>query len=236
MQKVIEINKLSYSYPDGTKALESVALDIFQGESVAVIGPNGAGKSTLLLHLNGMLNGVGHVKILGKSPSKENLKFIRSKVGLVFQDPEDQLFMPTVFDDVSFGPINMGFSKEKTRENVGKALEEVDMKGMEERSSHHLSYGEKKRVSIATILSMEPQILALDEPSSNLDPKSRRELINLLNSFKITKIIASHDLKMILETCARAIILDKGKVVADGPTKSILSDKTLLESHSLELP
>jgi len=235
-KKVIEISNLNYKYPDGTKALNGITLDIFQGDSLGIIGPNGAGKSTLLLHLNGILNGTGNIKVFGKIPSKENIKEIRRKVGLVFQDPEDQLFMPTVYDDVSFGPINMGFEKEKLKENVRKALEEVNMRGFEERLSHHLSLGERKRISIATILSMEPEILALDEPASNLDPRTRRELINLLNGFKTTKIIASHDLKMILETCERSIILDKGKIVADGNTKQLLSNKELLEAHALELP
>lgn len=234
--KVIEVDNLSFSYPDGIRALANLNLELYEGESLGIIGPNGAGKSTLLLHLNGILKGKGIVKISGLQVNDKNLSAVRSKVGLVFQDPENQLFMPTVFDDVAFGPINMGFKKEQVKDAVTEALKQVDMLDCMERSSHHLSYGQKKSVSIATVLSMKPEILALDEPSSNLDPKHRRNLINLLKSIKLTKIIASHDLDLILEVCSRVIMLDQGSLVAAGETQEVLHNRLLLETHSLELP
>lgn len=233
---VIEVNDLSYTYPDGTSALYEVNLVLYEGESLGVIGPNGAGKSTLLLHLNGVLRGKGEVKILGQAVNNGNLSFIRSKVGLVFQDPDSQLFMPTVFDDVSFGPLNMGFPRERIKQAVEEALRQVEMLGYDTRSPHHLSYGEKKRISLATVLSMYPEILVLDEPTSNLDLKRRRDLINFLRGIKLTKIIATHDLELVWSTCDRVCIMDKAKLIACGKAKSILSDKALLEEHSLELP
>ncbi len=236
MKEIIKIEKLEYTYPDGTKALKGIDLGIFEGESVGLIGPNGAGKSTLLLHLNGILRGGGEVEIIGLKIADENLDIIRSKVGLVFQNPEDQLFMPTIFDDVAFGPINMGMKIEEIKVLVREALQKVDMFDSTDRISHHLSFGEKKKVSIASVLSMQPKVLVLDEPSSNLDPRSRRDLINLLNKFNITKIIATHDLKLVSDVCSRSIILDRGRIVADGTTKELLSNKSLLESHFLELP
>ena len=235
-RKVIEIKNLTFTYPDGTKALENIKFDVFQGQSVGIVGPNGAGKSTLLLHFNGILNGSSAIKVLDTQIEQDKLPYIRSKVALVFQDPDNQLFMPTVFDDVAFGPLNMRKSKDETKFLVNKALSEVDMKNSANRSSHHLSFGEKKRVSLATVLSMNPEILVLDEPSSNLDPKSRRELIELLNSFNITKVIASHDLEMIAQTCQKVIVLFNGRIVASGPTAEILSDKALMEVNSLEVP
>lgn len=234
-KKVIEIKNLNYTYPDGTEALKSINLDIFAGESLGIIGPNGAGKSTLLLHLNGILKDKGQIKILGLEISEQNLPLIRSKVGLVFQDPDNQLFMPTVFDDVSFGPLNMGLAKQEVISYVQSALKEVDMLDSIKRTSHHLSFGEKKRISLATVLSMHPEILVLDEPSSNLDPKHRRQFINLLKKLNITKIIATHDLDLIAETCLRVALLDKGKIVAVGDPIDILMDKNLLETHSLEM-
>ncbi len=235
-EKVIEIKGLDYSYPDGVVALRAIDLDIHEGESIGVVGPNGAGKSTLLLHLNGILRGDGAVKVFGLEMKDENLKKIRSKVGLVFQDPESQLFMPTVFDDVAFGPINMDMREEEVQAQAAKALEEVDMSGSEKRAAHHMSFGEKKRISIATVLSMEPRILVFDEPTSNLDPKHRRALINLLKRLKPTKVVASHDLDMVAEICSRVILLDGGRIVAAGNTLDVLKDKELLEAHSLELP
>jgi len=234
-KKVIEIKNLNYTYPDGTEALKSINLEIFAGESLGIIGPNGAGKSTLLLHLNGILKDKGQIKILDLEISEQNLPLIRSKVGLVFQDPDNQLFMPTVFDDVSFGPINMGLAKQEVISCVQSALKEVDMLESIKRTSHHLSFGEKKRISLATVLSMHPEILVLDEPSSNLDPKHRRQFINLLKKLNITKIIATHDLDLIAETCLRVALLDKGKIVAVGDTIDILMNKNLLETHSLEM-
>ncbi|MBU1422774.1 MAG: energy-coupling factor ABC transporter ATP-binding protein [Bacteroidetes bacterium] len=234
--QIIKVRNLQYSYPDGTKALCGVDLDIFEGESVGLIGPNGAGKSTLLLHLNGILQGGSKVEITGLEINNKNLNFIRSKAGLVFQDPEDQLFMPTVFDDVAFGPINLDLKLEEVRGRVKKALQEIGMLDLAERVTHHLSFGEKKRISIATVLSMNPEILVLDEPSSNLDPKSRKDLIELLKKFNHTKIIAGHDLELILDTCGRVIVLDKGRIVTNGDSKEVLSNRSLMESHGLGVP
>jgi cobalt/nickel transport system ATP-binding protein len=235
-QKVIEIRDLSYVYPDGTRALQDINLDVFVGESLGIIGPNGAGKSTLLLHLNGILRGNSHIKILGLEVTDKNLPRVRSKVGLVFQDPDNQLFMPSVFDDVAFGPLNMGLARDKVEKSVNQALKEVDMLEAMKRLSHHLSFGEKKRISIATVLSMKPEILAMDEPSSNLDPRHRRELINFLKEFRATKVIATHDLDLVLEVCSRVILFDRGRLMAQGQAADILKDRPLLEAHSLELP
>lgn len=233
MKKAIEIESLSYSYPDGQQALKDINLTIGVGESVALIGPNGAGKSTLLLHLNGILRSDGRVRVLGMPLEEKNLKWVRSKMGLVFQDPEDQLFSPTVFDDVAFGPINMGYSEDEVRRRVGEALEGVGMEGYEKRSPHHLSVGEKKRIAIATILSMKPEILVIDEPTANLDPRAKWELIELLRGLPITKIVASHDLELVEALCQRIILLDEGKVIANGSTQSIMSNAPLLEAHGL---
>jgi len=235
-KKIIEIKNLTYTYPDGTGALKDISLDVLEGESLGIIGPNGAGKSTLLFHLNGILKGEGHIKILDMHIDNGNLPRIRSKVGLVFQDPDHQLFMPTVFDDVAFGPINMQLDKESVKSQVNEALEEVDMSDFVRRPSHHLSFGEKRRVSIATVLSMKPEILALDEPSSNLDPRHRRDLINFLKNLRLTKIIATHDLELVLEICSRVILLNRGRIVASGISPDILKDKVLLETNDLEIP
>lgn len=221
--KAIEIKNLNYTYPDGTVALRNINLDIFSGETVGIIGPNGAGKTTLLLHLNGILRGEGKVKILDLEMEDKNLPLVRSKLGLVFQDPENQLFMPTVFDDISFGPINMMLSAEEVEARVNQALEEVGMSGAAKRPSHHLSFGEKKKVSIATVLSMQPQILVLDEPTSNLDPKARRGIINLLKNIGQTKVIASHDLEMLAELCSQFIFLDKGTILASDTSPESLN-------------
>ncbi|MBU2541651.1 MAG: energy-coupling factor ABC transporter ATP-binding protein [Candidatus Omnitrophica bacterium] len=235
-KKVIEIKNLNYSYPDGTEALSDISLDVFTEEAVGIIGPNGAGKSTLLLHLNGILRGNSRIKIFGLEVNDRSLAKIRRKVGLVFQDPDNQLFMPTVFDDVAFGPINMALPKNEVELSVKEALREVDMLKVMQRPSHHLSFGEKKSVSIATVLSMKPEILVLDEPSSNLDPRHRRNLINFLKQLKLTKIIVTHDLDLVLQICSRLALLDKGKIVATGNTRDILRNKSLLESHGLEMP
>ncbi len=238
-KKVIEIRKLNYSYPDGQGALEDINLDVFEDETLGIIGPNGAGKSTLLLHLNGILRGNSknsYVKILGLETKDKNLAQIRSKVGLVFQDPESQLFMPTVFDDVAFGPINMSLPKDKVETAVKDALKVVDMVNYLHRHPYHLSFGEKRRIAIATVLAMNPEILALDEPTSNIDPKHRRDLINFLKGLNLTKIIATHDLELVFEVCSRVVLLDQGRLIASGNTLNILKDKSLLESHSLEIP
>jgi len=234
---IIEAENLHYTYPDKTVALQGVNFTITHGESVALIGENGAGKSTLLMHLNGSLTAssgemrIGHVPV-----TKKTISSIRQSVGMVFQNPDDQLFMSTVFDDVAFGPINMGLPEDEVRKRVKEALETVGLPDRAERHPHHLSGGEKRRVAIATVLSMSPNILAMDEPSSDLDPKSRRMLINLLKSFDHTKIIASHDLDLIAEVCERTIIIFKGKIEKDAPTKEIFQDIDLLERCSLEQP
>jgi len=226
--KVIEIQDLSYHYPDGTSALQDVDLEVCEHESVAVLGPNGAGKSTLLYHLNGTLMGEGRVTILGLSVEKKNLKEIRRKVGLVFQNPEDQLFCPTVFDDVAFGPLNMGLDMERARHQVERALEMVGLGGFEGRSAHHLSEGEKKRVALATVLSMDSEILVFDEPTDNLDPAGSRLLIERIRSISRTKVIVTHYLPAAVDLCERAILLREGKKVEDLPMDELLKNRTLL--------
>jgi cobalt transport protein ATP-binding subunit len=242
--KVIEIENLSFSYPDGQRALKDISLAVSAGETVAFIGPNGAGKSTLLLHLNGILrSGNGAVRIFGLPVEEKHLKQIRRRVGLVFQNPDDQLFSPTVFDDVAFGPISMGCTEEEVRRRVKRALEQVGISGHERRSPHHLSVGEKKRIAIATVLSMSPELLVIDEPTSDLDPRGRWELIELLRGLlrdghpgPAALVIATHDLEMVRALCQRAILLDEGQVVADDLTHRILSDSPLLASHGLAPP
>jgi cobalt/nickel transport system ATP-binding protein len=242
----VEIRDLRYRFADGTEALRGVTCRIAEGASVGLIGPNGAGKSTLLLHLNGLLPGdagdkraSGEVLIFGKSTrgaKREELRRIRQTVGLVFQDASDQLFCPTVFEDVAFGPQQLGLTESEVKERVGRALAAMHLEGFEERMPHHLSVGEKKRVCIAGVLACAPRVLVLDEPSSNLDPRGRRELKALLRSIAITKIIATHDLEMVVEVCPEAILLDKGVVVAQGETVGMLSDVALMEGHDLEKP
>jgi cobalt/nickel transport system ATP-binding protein len=227
--KIICIKNLSYSYPDGTEALACINLEIRQGEAVGIIGANGAGKSTLLFHLNGILRGSGEINIMGEGLTDKNIPRIRSAVGLVFQDPDSQLFMPTVFDDVGFGPLNMGMTKGEVERSIHKALEDVDMLPAIQRSSHHLSIGEKKRIAIATVLSMNPQILVMDEPSSNLDPRHRRGLIELLNALKMTKVIATHDLDLLGQTCSRLVLMEEGRIVASGDCPDFL---TYAAAHS----
>lgn len=237
--KAIEIKNLSYAYPDNTEALQEINLEVEEGESIAIVGPNGAGKSTLLLHLNGILENLsasGEIKIFGLPTTRENLREIRRRVGVVFQDPDDQLFSPTVFEDVAFGPLNMELSPDEIRERVKKALSAVEMLGFEDKMAHHLSFGQKKRVAIASVLSMEPDILALDEPWSSLDARGRRKLLDILKNLPLTKLVVTHDLVSTVELCERMVVMDKGKIVADGPLLEILSDKKLLEEHGLELP
>jgi cobalt/nickel transport system ATP-binding protein len=233
MDKVIEIKNLSFNYPDGHQGLKNVDLNVYPGENVAVIGPNGAGKSTLLLHLNGIMRGNSTVKICGLVVEEKNLKEIRKRVGLIFQDPEDQLFSLNVFDDVAFGPINMGYSESEVGQHVARALEWVGMVGYEQRSPHHLSVGEKKRIAIATVLSLAPEVLVIDEPTSNLDPRSKWSLIELLKQLPMTKIIATHDLELVRALCGRTVVMDEGKIVADGNTEDILEDISLLKAHGL---
>jgi len=234
MKKIVEIKNLNYIYPDGTCALRDINLDVFKGDSVAIIGSNGAGKTTLLLHLNGILNGNGTIKICDLSINEDNLPEIRKKVGLLFQDPDDQLFMPTVFDDVAFGPVNMGLDKEEVEKRVDIALKSVDMEHYKERVSHHLSYGEKKRVSLATVLSMEPEILVLDEATGNLDPKHRKEFIRFLKDMDVTKIIATHDMDMASRICNKIIVMSEGRIIAFGSNIEIFENKELLRSYGLD--
>lgn len=233
MAGIIRVDNLSFHYPDGQEALTDINLTIYHGETVALIGPNGAGKSTLLLHLNGILRSNGVVKVFGRAVDDKNLRWVRSKVGLVFQNPDDQLFSPTVFDDVAFGPINMGYSEAEVRQCVTRALEWVGMTSYEQRSPHHLSVGEKKRIAIATVLSITPEILVIDEPTSNLDPGSKWSLIELLKGLPITRIIATHDLELVKALCQRVIVLDGGHIVADDATDHILANKPLLVAHRL---
>jgi len=232
----LQVKNLHYTYPDGHEALHGVSLHVASGEKVALVGPNGAGKSTLMLHLNGILGGEGEVRVAGLKVEKPNLPLIRSKVGLVFQNPDDQLFSPTVFDDVAFGPLHMGLPEADVRERVTRALAHVGMSGFEERLSHHLSIGQKKRISIATVLSMDPEILVLDEPSAGLDPRARRSLIGLLRDLPLTMLISTHDMFLVQELFPRTVIMDGGEVVADGETAVLLTDDALLESHGLESP
>jgi cobalt/nickel transport system ATP-binding protein len=232
----VEIVNLWYAYPDGNKALNGLSLRITHGEKVALIGRNGAGKSTLLMHLNGVLRGNGKIVIDGIELTDKTVKEVRKKVGLVFQEPNEQLFCPTVFDDVAFGPLNLRFPKNEIRGRVEMALKLVGLEGYEERASFHLSIGERKRVAIATVLSYSPEILAFDEPSSNLDPKHRWMLINWLKSFDKTLIVATHDLDLALEVCERCVVLNNGQTVTDGRSDEILRDEDLLEKNDLELP
>jgi len=234
VETCIEIRELAFQYPDGRTALNGLNLSLCPGEKVALVGPNGAGKSTLLLHLNGILKAsVGAVHIFGQDMTKDNLPQIRAQVGLVFQDPDDQLFSPTVFDDVAYGPLYAGLSEVEIRERVQWALEQVGMEEYADRYSHHLSAGEKKRAAIATVLAMHPAILALDEPTAGLDPRARRRLIELLRNLKESLVAATHDLGFVAEVFGRTVVLDGGQVVADGPTEVILGDDDLLEAHGL---
>jgi cobalt/nickel transport system ATP-binding protein len=232
----VEINDLSYTYPDGRQALSNIHLDVHAGEKVAVVGPNGAGKSTLFLHLNGILHGQGNLQVAGMKVSDETIREVRARVGLVFQDPDDQLFSPTVFDDVAFGPLHMGRPPAEVRARVARALAAVDMEGHEEQMPHHMSLGERKRVAIATVLAMDPAILVLDEPSGGLDPRARRNLIGLLRELPQTMLVASHDMRLVWELCPRTVILDGGQVAADGATQRLLCDTALMERHGLEVP
>jgi cobalt transport protein ATP-binding subunit len=230
------VDDLSFSYPDGQVALRDVSLQISQGEKVALVGPNGAGKSTLMLHLNGILGGQGQIQVAGLPVTKPNLPTIRAKVGLVFQNPDDQLFSPTVFDDVAFGPLHMGLPEDEVRTRVARALEQVGMSNYADRLSHHLSVGEKKRAAIATVLSMDPEILILDEPSAGLDPRARRALITQLHELPLTMLVSTHDIRMVSEIFPRMVIMDQGQIVTDGPTDQLMNDVELLEAHGLERP
>lgn len=234
---IVELKDVYFRYPDGTEALKGLTFRIVHGESVGIAGANGMGKTTLLLNLSGhLIPTKGEISIGELTLVKQTKQEIRKKVGFVFQRTDDQLFMPTVYEDVAFGPINLGLTQDKVEERVKHALEMVGCLHLRNRPPHRLSEGQKRAVAIATVMAMDPDILVMDEPASNLDPKSRRQLINLLIGFVHTKIIASHDLDLIMDVCGRCIIVKEGKVVADGPTEEILSNETLLKENSLELP
>jgi len=234
---IVELNDVHYNYPDGTAALKGLSLRITHGEAVGIVGANGSGKSTLLMHTNGyLLPQSGTITIGDFQLDKKTRQEIRKKVGMIFQNPDDQLFMPTVYDDVAFGPLNLGLNQERVQERVLEALETVGCLALKDKPPHHLSGGQKSAVAIATVIAMQPDILVMDEPASHLDPKSRRSLIRLLCNFEHTKIIASHDLDLILDVCRRCVIIKEGRVVADGPVEEILSDRQLLEANNLELP
>lgn len=239
-EKSLEISGLAYAYPDGNQALYGVNLAINQGERVALLGPNGAGKTTLVLHLNGIIPTMqGQVRVAGEvvdSKNAESIKSVRHKVGIVFQDPDDQLFMPTVGQDVAFGPYNAGLRGLELERAVKEALELVGMSEFIDRPPHHLSFGQRRRVAVATVLAMKPEILVMDEPSSNLDPAARRELAEIITSLDVTLLMVTHDLPFAHELCQRAVILSAGVVAADDEISKVLSDKQLLTAHRLELP
>ncbi|MFE2229494.1 MULTISPECIES: energy-coupling factor ABC transporter ATP-binding protein [Streptomyces] len=233
----LAVSRLAYAYPDGHQALFGVDLTVGRGERVALLGPNGAGKTTLVLHLNGILTaGAGTVAVAGLPVAKEHLAEIRRRVGIVFQDPDDQLFMPTVREDVAFGPAAAGLRGAELDARVAEALTRVGMADFADRPPHHLSFGQRRRVAVATVLAMRPEILVLDEPSSNLDPASRRELADILRSLDVTVLMVTHDLPYALELCPRSVVLSGGVIVADGTTQELLCDEELMRTHRLELP
>jgi cobalt/nickel transport system ATP-binding protein len=234
---LVETRDLCYTYPDGTRALDQVSLRVVHGESIGLVGANGAGKSTLLLHLNGYLTPTqGEVRIGDFPLTRQTLPDVRKTVGMVFQDPDDQLFMPTVYEDVAFGPLNLGLPREEVDRRVQEALVRVEATRLRDRPGHRLSAGEKRAVAIATVLAMSPSILVMDEPTSTLDPRARRRVIELLRSFEHTKIIATHDLDLVLEICGRVLVLAGGELRADGPTMEIFQDRRLLDECGLERP
>jgi len=236
----LEVQDLGYRYPDGTAALRDVTFAVAERERVALIGPNGAGKSTLLLHLNGLLpehpDVVPAVHVFGTPVAEPHLAAIRARVGLLFQDPDDQIFCPTVWEDVAFGPLQLGLRGADLAARVERALDQVGLQGFDERLPHHLSRGEKRRVCLAGLLACEARLLALDEPTSDLDPRGRRELKRLLESLPVAQVIATHDLELVVELCPRVIVLDRGGVVAQGPTAELLADEELMLAHGLERP
>ena len=232
----VKTENLSYSYPDGTPALQEISFTVSEGEKLAVIGPNGSGKSTLITLLNGIRKGTGKLEILGLPLIRSNLPQIKQWVGIVFQNPDDQLFCPTIFEDVAFGPLNQGFSAVEVRQKVDDALQSVGLEGYQKRSSFHLSFGERKLASLATVVAMDPRIIALDEPTSNLDLSHRRKIIRWLQNNPHTIILTTHDLDMALDTCQRVLILNKGRIVADDRSEVLLSNQKILEDNDLELP
>lgn len=233
MKPVVEIEHLSFTYQDGKQALFDISLEVMPGEKIALIGANGAGKSTLLLHVNGILQGTNRVLVNGIEVEKNNLGIIRGMVGIVFQNPDDQLFCTSVYEDVAYGPIYQGLDRTLVRSRVNEALDAVGMIDYTDRNPYHLSMGEKKRIAIATVLSMKPEILVLDEPSAGLDPRSRRELIELLIGLPQTMIVATHDLGLVAQLTSRTIVLNQGRIAADGPSSAILENCDLLEANGL---
>ncbi len=237
MTPALDVRGLAFAYPDGHQALFGIDLTIERGERVALLGPNGAGKTTLVLHLNGILSGgVGTIRVAGLDVTKPHLQEIRRRVGVVFQDPDDQLFMPTVRDDVAFGPANLGITGAELDARVDEALQAVGMQAYADRPPHHLSFGQRRRVAVSTVLAMRPEILVLDEPSSNLDPASRRELADIVRALDVTVLMVTHDLPYALELCERSVVLSDGVLVADGSTRDVLADVALMRAHRLELP
>src|SRR4051794_32431932 len=236
MSCAIEARDLRFSYPNGVSGLSGVDLSVLHGERVAVLGPNGAGKTTLMLHLNGLLSGGGELAVAGIDVRRGDARELRARVGLVFQDPDDQLFMPTVREDVAFGPLNLGASAEEASARVAEALATVRMEHVADRAPHQLSLGQRRRVAIATVLAMDPRLLVLDEPSASLDPRARRELLEMLARIGRTMLVVTHDLPFAAELCERAVVLSAGRIVADGRCTDILRDERLLAAHDLELP
>ena len=240
MTSSLEIAGLTFAYPDGSVALRGVDLSLADGERVALLGPNGAGKTTLVLHLNGILHGgAGTVEVAGlrvDPKDRARLAEIRRRVGIVFQDPDDQLFMPSVAEDVAFGPANLGLRGAELQARVDEALEAVGMGAHRDQVPQHLSFGQRRRVAVATVLAMRPELLVLDEPSSNLDPASRRELAEILERLPVTVLMVTHDLPYAMQLCARSVIIDGGRIAADGRTADLLADEDLLRAHRLELP
>ncbi|WP_285651852.1 ABC transporter ATP-binding protein [Actinomycetospora sp. NBRC 106375] len=233
----LRVDGLAFAYPDGHQALFGVDLRIERGERVALLGPNGAGKTTLVLHLNGVHRaGAGRVEVGGLEVTRENVQEIRRRVGIVFQDPDDQLFMPTVADDVTFGPANFGVTEPELSLRVKEALDAVGVADLADRSPMHLSGGQRRRAALATVLACDPEILVLDEPSTHLDPVARRELAEVLLGLDRTMLMVTHDLPYALQLCPRSVVIDGGVVVADAPTREILADADFLAAHRLELP
>jgi cobalt/nickel transport system ATP-binding protein len=237
MKNYLQINDLNFSYPDGYEALKNINLEINKGDTIGVLGPNGAGKTTFILHLNGILGNLDDsIYINNLSINEDNLKKIREKVGIVFQDPDDQLFMPTVLEDVMFGPKNFGYTNEEAESKAIEALEKVKMKEFLNKPPHHLSFGQKRKVAIASVIAINPELIVLDEPSSNLDPASRRELIEILKNLDVTIILVTHDLPMALEICDESIILNNGEIKTRDKTYSILTNEEIMKENRLELP
>jgi len=254
-EPILQVRDLAFHYPDGRFALRGLTFAIEPGERVALVGPNGAGKSTLLLHLNGLLPGKGYehhhhgfdleshrhapapsVFVHGKPATPENMSEVRRAVGLLFQDPDDQLFCPTVMEDVVFGPLNFGVEPAAARQRAVECLRRVGLEGFEDRAANHLSFGERKRACLAGVLACEPSVLVLDEPTANLDPRARRQLIALLQDLPAAMVVATHDLEMALRLCPRTLVLDGGRLVADGPTRHVLADEELMLERGLEVP